>query len=73
LPSNSKSKEKPEFVALSADEVFLEKANFVIVLQLFKVKLTEGFAGICLSFFPQYFTKAMLLGELQEKFPLSME
>jgi hypothetical protein len=40
LPSKSKSKEKfPVFV-------FLAKANLVIVLQLFNVKLTEGLAGI---------------------------
>ena len=47
-----------------------------MVLQFFKVKLMEGLAGICsanwfseFSFLPQYFTKAMLLGALQAKFP----
>jgi hypothetical protein len=53
--------------------VLLSKAKLVIVLQLFKVKLTDGLAGIWLSFFPQYFTKAMLLGELQVRLPFSME
>jgi hypothetical protein len=36
-----------------------------MVLQLFKVKLTDGFAGM-IVLFPQYFTKAILLGAVQE-------
>ena len=40
FPSKSKSKEK----LLVSD--FLTTSNFVIVLQLFNVKLIEGFAGI---------------------------
>ncbi len=57
-PSNSKSKEK----LLSF--CFLAKAKFVIVLQLFKVKLMDGLAGTWFSFLPQYLTKAILLGAL---------
>ena len=34
----------------------------VMVWQFFKVKLKEGFVGICTGFLPQYFTKAILDG-----------
>ena len=44
-----------------------------MVLQLFKVKLREGFAGTWFSFFPQYFTKAILLGALHWKLPFSRD
>ena len=44
-----------------------------MVLQLLSVKLIDGFSGICSSFFPQYLTKAILLGEDQVKHPLSID
>jgi hypothetical protein len=53
----SKSKEKYLYFFL------FSKASLVMVLQLFKVKLTDGF-WIWLSF-SQYFTKAILLGAVQ--------
>jgi hypothetical protein len=49
---------------------FLAKASLVMVLQLFKVKLTDGFAEFDCPF--QYFTKAILLGAVQRNSPLSM-
>jgi hypothetical protein len=42
-----------------------------MVLQLFKVKLTDGFAEFDCPF-SQYFTKAILLGAVQRNSPLSM-
>jgi hypothetical protein len=36
-----------------------------VVKQLDKVKLMEGFFGIWSPFLPQYFTKAILLGDFQ--------
>ena len=42
-----------------------------MVLQSLSVRLMLGLAGIWLSFFPQYFTRAMLLGALHEKLPFS--
>ena len=67
-PSKSKSNEK------LLRSSFFSKVNFVMVLQWFNVKLTDGLAGICSeaillvpmmpSLLPQYLTKAMLLGAL---------
>src|SRR5690606_32010080 len=48
---------------------FFEKCTVVMVLQLLSVKLMEGFSGIWSCFFPQYFTKAILLGDSQEQVP----
>jgi hypothetical protein len=45
----------------------------VMVLQTFSVKLMEAFLGICGSLFPQYFTKAILLGVFHVNFAFSME
>ena len=42
-----------------------------MVLQESNVKLMEVFSGICMSRFPQYFTKAMLLGDWQVTLPKS--
>jgi hypothetical protein len=44
----------------------------VMVLQSLKVKLMEGLAGTWFSFFPQYFTRAILLGALHVKLPFSI-
>jgi hypothetical protein len=62
FPSRYTSKSKPSVF-------FFSKDNEVLVLQFFKVKLTEAFMGICSPYFPQYFTKAILLGDCQETVP----
>ena len=60
------SNEKFEFNFL------FEKLKLVIVLQVSSVKLIEGFSGIWSFFFPQYLTKAILLGDAQVYLPLSI-
>jgi hypothetical protein len=40
----------------------LSNLTEVVVRHWSSVKLTEGLQGICSSFFPQYLTKAILLG-----------
>jgi hypothetical protein len=53
FPSKKQIKGKVSVLSFS-------KASLVMVLQLFKVKLTDGFAEFDCPF--QYFTKAILLG-----------
>jgi hypothetical protein len=44
----------------------------VCVTQLDKVKLSDGLAGICPGYFPQYLINAILEGHAQPTFPEEM-
>ena len=61
--SKKTSKEKFSVVVIG------RYSSVVVVLQLLSVKLTDGFFGNCSPYFPQYFTKAILLGDSQETLP----
>ena len=61
-PSNNNSK-----LILSDLFTLLLNETDVVVLQLDKVKLIEGFLGVWSEFLPQYFTRAILLGDSHEK------
>jgi hypothetical protein len=50
---------------------FLAKASLVMVLQLFKVKLTDGFAEFDCPFSPVFY-QSNIAGAVQRNSPLSM-
>ena len=61
----------PDTVRLMFGFSDLLKDNLVVVEQLLSVRLIEGFVGICIAFFPQYFTNAILEGLSQVTTPSS--
>ena len=61
-PSNNNSKS-----IFSALFTFLLNETDVVVLQSDRVKLIEEFLGIWSDVLPQYFTRAILLGDSHEK------